>query len=54
MQVVLLSVSAMYFVLGSTLEYVRRSDILITSIVLIFGIFKVAVSIISIISFRYR
>lgn len=42
MQVVLLTVSCMYFVLGSTLEYTRRSEWIIAGITLLFGILKLA------------
>jgi hypothetical protein len=43
MQVVLLSVSAMYFILGSTLEYIKRTDIIIAALTLIFGALKLSV-----------
>jgi hypothetical protein len=43
MQVVLLSVSAMYFILGSTLEYLKRTDIIIAALTLIFGALKLSV-----------
>jgi hypothetical protein len=45
MQVVLLTVSCMYFVLGSTLEYIRRSEIIISGIILIFGGLKLSTGI---------
>jgi hypothetical protein len=44
MQVVLLSVSCMYFVLGSTLEYMRRTDIFIACIAAIYGTLKLSVN----------
>lgn len=43
MQVVLLTVSCMYFVLGSTLEYTRRSEIIVSAITFIFGLLKFCV-----------
>jgi len=49
MQVVLLSVSAMYFILGSTLEYIKRTDIIIAALTLIFGSLKLTVRLIKII-----
>ena len=44
MQVVLLTVSCMYFFLGCTLEYTRKSWYFITALSLLLGGLKIAVS----------
>lgn len=43
MQVVLLTISCTYFAIGSILEYVRRSELIIAGFALVFGSLKFGV-----------
>ena len=45
MQSILLSIACMYFVLGSTFEYVKNSEYIVTVLCLIMGIMKTYVRI---------
>lgn len=45
MQVVLLTISCTYFAIGSILEYVRRSELIIAGFALVFGSLKFGVGI---------
>lgn len=44
MQVVLLTVACMYFVMGSTLEYIRKSEYVVSGMAFAFGFLKLSVS----------
>lgn len=45
MQSILLSIACMYFVLGSTFEYVKNSEYIVTGLCLIMGIMKTYIGI---------
>jgi hypothetical protein len=45
MQSILLAIACMYFVLGSTFEYVKNSEYIVTGICLIIGLMKTYVRI---------
>ena len=42
-QVILLSTSVMYFLVGNTLEYIKRTDFLITVLIGFYGMLKICV-----------